>query len=129
MNKFDFLQVFGLGMLGGALVELLRWWKLRDSDNFPVYARKIGYWVITLSMILAGGIIATLYGLDQSHAAALINLGASTPAILSALSTKSGTIPVPETNVSGLQGKSFAGRGQPTLRYFELVRKFIAFGN
>jgi hypothetical protein len=71
MDIADLAQVFGLGALGGTLVELLRWWKIREADRLPTYASKAGYWVITALMICAGGVMATLYGLDQHNAAAL----------------------------------------------------------
>jgi hypothetical protein len=34
------MEVFALGMLGGSLVELVRWYKLRDAPEYPIYAKK-----------------------------------------------------------------------------------------
>jgi hypothetical protein len=48
MADFETLRVFALGALGGCLVELLRWWKLREANEYPVYVRKFGYWAITI---------------------------------------------------------------------------------
>jgi hypothetical protein len=121
------LRVFALGALGGSLVELLRWWKLREAPEYPVYAKKPGYWTITALMIVAGGVMATLYGLDTRNAAALVNIGASTPAILSALASKAGTAS-PRARSSGFGEKSFKGSGAEGPPQSELIRRFVAFG-
>jgi hypothetical protein len=129
MDISGLAQVFGLGALGGALVELLRWWKIRESARFPIYAARAGYWVITGLMICAGGVMAILYGLDQHNAAALINIGASAPAIIGALATK---VPVPEQAAAeeshvDLGQKSFRDYQQRLMPRLELIRRFIAF--
>lgn len=129
MGDSESLRVFALGALGGILVELVRWWKLREATEFPVYAKKWGYWAITLLMIAAGGITATLYGLDTSNAAALVNIGASTPAILGALAAKPERNAAPEEGPSGLEGRSFRSSSGQGLAHSELVRRFIAFGH
>jgi len=128
MGDFERLHVFALGALGGCLVELLRWWKLREATGYPVYTKKPGYWVITILMIAAGGVTATMYGLNSSNAAALVNIGASTPAILGALASKAESTAASDPSPSGLGEKSFKGSGVPGVAYSELVRKFIAFG-
>jgi hypothetical protein len=128
MEEFEYLQVFGFGVLGGTLVELLRWWKLRTAPEFPYCAGKPGYWVLTILMILAGGILACLYGLDASNAAALVNIGASTPAILGALACSAQPRAELEVEPSGLGEKSFSGSGPRSLPQSELMRRFFAFG-
>ena len=55
MQVQGWLSIFICGCLGGALMELLRWWKIREAQAFPHYARKPGYWLITILMIIAGG--------------------------------------------------------------------------
>ena len=120
-------QVFGLGALGGTLVELLRWWKIREADRLPTYASKAGYWVITALMICAGGVMATLYGLDLNNAAALINIGASTPAIIGAVATKAQVYTAPEQSHVDLGQKSLRDHRQRRLPMREAVRGFIAF--
>lgn len=127
MGDSESLRVFALGVLGGVLVELVRWWKLREATEYPLYVRKFGYWAITLLMIAAGGITATLYGLDTSNAAALVNIGASTPAILGALASKPARSAAPEPGPSGLDERSFRGAGQG-VAHAELLRRFLAFG-
>jgi len=129
MDIVDSAQVFGLGALGGTLVELLRWWKIREADRLPTYASKAGYWVITALMICAGGIMATLYGLDQHNAAALINIGASTPAIIGAVATRAEVSDrmAPEQSDVDLGQKSLRDHSQRRLAMREAVRKFIAF--
>jgi hypothetical protein len=132
MGHFETLRVFALGALGGSLVELLRWWKLREATAYPVYIKKPGYWGITILMILAGGLMAALYGLDATHAAALVNIGASTPAILGALASKpDGSAPtaLPTVPPTGLGEKSFKGPAIKGVSKAELVRRFLAFGS
>ena len=122
MPVTGFWAIFGLGCLGGALVEILRWWKLREAPEFPTYARRFGYWLITGSMILAGGIVATLYGLEKSNAVMVVNLGASTPAIIGALAAQPpqrGQSPAAPTLEQAIEGASWLGS----------IRKFLAFGS
>ena len=88
MIVHGFVQTFVLGSLGGALVELLRWWKLREAEAFPIYAKSRRYWLITLLMIMAGGLVATLYGTDNRNALMVVNLGAAAPALISAFASK-----------------------------------------
>jgi predicted cobalt transporter CbtA len=107
--------IFLFGCLGGLAVELLRWWKLRESIEFPVYAHKGTYWFLTIVMIVAGGLIAIAYGTENRNALLAMNLGASTPAILGALATQ------PKT---GASEKSFGGSAPGRNR----LRNFIAFG-
>jgi hypothetical protein len=107
--------IFLFGCLGGIAIELLRWWKLRESIEFPVYARKWTYWFLTIAMILAGGLIAVAYGTDPKSALLAMNLGASTPAIIGTLAAQSKT---------GANERSFSGPRPGRAR----LRNFIAFG-
>lgn len=83
-----FLAVFGVAVLGGLTLELYKWWQLRESEAFPVYAKKPKYWVITALMVLAGGGLAALYGTDDVEAILAFNIGLSSPAIIRALSRR-----------------------------------------
>jgi hypothetical protein len=79
-------------------------------------------------MVVAGGVVATLYGLDEHHAAALVNLGASTPAILGALAGKPLASSRLNQDAIGIGEKSFEGR-RSALPHGDLLREFIGFGN
>lgn len=109
--------VFLFGCAGGACLELLRWWKVRDSVDFPTYAGKPTYWVITIAMILAGGFIAAVHGTGPTTAVLAMNLGASAPAIIGAFAT-----PPREENPG--QERTIDGPRQPRPNR---VRKFLAF--
>jgi hypothetical protein len=117
------MQISGAGMIflfgcaGGALLELLRWWKLRESPNFPVYARRPVYWLLTIAMIAAGGFIAAVYGPGPLSAVQAMNLGAAAPAIIGALAAKPST--------GGMGGtRSFDGSTPLQSR----IRQFLTFG-
>jgi len=75
--------VFWAACLGGALVELAHWWRLRPR-KFPVYARSPRYWIITVLMVLSGGGLALLYyappAVFQSILA--LHIGASAPLLI-----------------------------------------------
>ena len=83
-------EIFLAGAAGGVFVELLRWWKLRESPIIPDHARSLLYWSVTLLMIVAGGVLAVLYGTsDPKNVLMVVNVGASAPALIGALATAS----------------------------------------
>jgi hypothetical protein len=43
-------SVFLLGFAGGCISEFLHWWSLRTEPEFPNYARRMRYWIITAGM-------------------------------------------------------------------------------
>lgn len=109
--------IFLFGCAGGALLELLRWWKLRESPEWPIYARKVAYWLVTFAMIVAGGLVAIAYGTGQTTAILAMNLGASTPAIIGALAAQ-------PPKADGAAEAGFGGPAQVRGR----LRNFLAFG-
>jgi len=76
-------MIFGYGVLGGALAELLKWYQLRESPNSPPYLGSAKYWVLTVLMALAGGLLAAVQNVSNPLLA--INIGISAPLILKAL--------------------------------------------
>jgi len=81
--------VFGIGIFGGALAEFAKWIALRETNpnNFPIYARSIVYWIITIILMIVGGILALLYGYTDVDALLVANIGASAPLIIRALAS------------------------------------------
>lgn len=112
-------SIFFFGCLGGLCLELLRWWKLRESLDFPAYSRRPVYWALTVAMILAGGLIAVAYGAGPTNALQAMNIGAAAPAIIGALAS-----PPKDPGLPG--GHRFAGPGD--LSNVNRLRRFLSFG-
>ncbi len=75
------------GLLGGALAELLGWYKLRQEEKLPPWTKSKFYWIMTLLMVGAGGGLVIVYlqsGIDLKPILA-VNVGASAPLILGSL--------------------------------------------
>ena len=117
MQVSGFLTMFLFGCAGGGLMELLRWWKLRESPNFPAYAGKPVYWLLTFAMIGAGGFVAAVYDGGPRHVIELINLGAAAPAIIGALAKE-------PSGGAGGKSRNFEGTSPVQRR----IRQFLAFG-
>jgi hypothetical protein len=104
------LLVFATACLGGVLAELARWVFLRESPKLPEYVRKPRYWIITLLLVLAGGGLAILYGVDKPQNAILIlNIGASAPLIIGALAATKPDVSLPIGGVVGKIGNELFG--------------------
>jgi hypothetical protein len=110
--------IFAFGCGGGACLELLRWWKLRESANFPEYWHRKVYWLLTLAMIAVGGGMAVVYGTGPTNAIQAMNIGAAAPAILGALSA------VPGGGTTGGRSRKFDGSTPIHNRF----RQFLTFG-
>jgi hypothetical protein len=82
MTVSGFGATFALACLGGALAELLKWYKLRESPRLPQYARRPLYWALTFLMIAAGGAVAVLYGTESHNAILVLQIGLSAPLVL-----------------------------------------------
>ena len=85
MQVSGWLAIFLVGCLGGIVGEIGRWFELRTSPNLPDYAWHWAYWIITLAMILAGGLLAIAYGTDAKNAILVANIGLSAPLIIKGL--------------------------------------------
>jgi hypothetical protein len=81
-----FLEIFLFGMFGGILGELLKWYNLRESKFLPHYLKSPFYWCITFLIILSGGLLASLYGLDSKSALLVVNIGLSSPLLIQTMS-------------------------------------------
>jgi hypothetical protein len=78
-----------LGLVGGLLAELLRWFDLRYSlhQGLPDWSRSILYWVITFLMACAGALFVYVYILSGTKLNPILalNIGASAPLLLGKL--------------------------------------------
>jgi|GEM_PF-908610 hypothetical protein len=73
---------FLYGVIGGGLGELLKWYSLRESPNLPTYIRSPFYWIVTGIMILAGGGLVLIQGVQPNNPWLAINVGITAPLIL-----------------------------------------------
>ena len=123
MEISGFWSIFVFGAFGGTIVEILRWWKLREAPELPLYAKSPFYWSITMVMILAGGIVATLYGLGARNVIMVVNLGASTPALIGAFAT-----PQSDKTQEPMLDTRSAERGDRPEKARYPIRRFLTFG-
>ena len=77
--------IFVLGVIGGCLAEVLKWYQLRESPTPPDYLKSVMYWVITLVMALVGGLLVVIQNVPVSQPILAINIGISAPLILKGL--------------------------------------------
>lgn len=85
-------QVFLLGCSGGCINEFMHWWSLKTNPDFPEYARRVKYWIITGIMVLIGGGLAALYLGASVEALLALHIGLSAPLILQKLTTTAAAV-------------------------------------
>ncbi len=82
MTINGFLPVYLCGVFGAFMYELLKWYRIREKEDLPKYIKSIVYWIITILFILAGGLLATMYGIVNVNALLAVNIGISAPLII-----------------------------------------------
>lgn len=122
MTVSGFGSTFLFACAGGVLAELLRWYKLREASQLPVYTRSPFYWALTLLMVLAGGFLAVLYGTESKNAILVVQIGLSAPLLLRVLADQSlpegeGAPKPPQIPGYGLRPGTAAGRWLRTRRF------------
>lgn len=80
-------SVFLVGCLGGSLSEVLHWWNLRTSNKLPRYSDKPRYWILTILMIFAGGVVAWFQFGEAAQALAAAQAGIVAPLLIQKLGT------------------------------------------
>jgi hypothetical protein len=101
--------VFWAGCGGGALAELFHWWGLRATPQLPAYAKSPLYWIVTIAMVFAGGLVAWLYFGARAEAIIAAHVGISAPLILQKLATS-----IPDTK----GGRNVVATPAPSIRRF-----------
>jgi hypothetical protein len=74
-----FWPVYGVGVFGAAMAELFVHWTRRENP-LPLSWQ---YWLVTALMIVFGGGIPVLYGIENVSAPVVFQLGASAPLVIS----------------------------------------------
>lgn len=72
--------------------EFMHWWSLKTNPDFPEYARRTKYWVITALMVLIGGGLAVLYLGASLDVLLALHIGLSAPLILQKLTTTAAAV-------------------------------------
>ena len=84
-------------MLGGVFGELLKWFNMRHDlhRGLPDWSRSRLYWIVTLLMAVAGGLLVLAYLRSGFTLNALlaVNLGVSAPLVLDKLFSQLPTEP------------------------------------
>jgi hypothetical protein len=118
MTVSGFVPVFFIAFAGGLLAELVKWFTLRESQDFPHYVRSVWYWLITLAMAAAGGVLAVLYGVTPGRNALLVlNIGCSAPLIIKALAATAPAPPPPAADMPPGYHMNPGERARSVLRF------------
>ena len=78
-------QIFLIGCFGGVMGEALNWYLRRESPRIASYLKGWRYWITTIVMILIGGSLAVLYGIEEKSAILVAHIGLTTPLIIKTL--------------------------------------------
>jgi len=84
----DWYQVFGFGLVGGLIPELLGLYRIRthSAARRPAYLKTYFYWFVSAGMVVAGGLLAAVYNhYYPINGILAIHLGASAPLILGSM--------------------------------------------
>lgn len=96
------MEVFVYGCGGAFAAEVLHWAALRKKKNFPSYWRSPFYWIVTVLLVLLGGVVAHAWSVSLASPISIMMalvVGFSAPALLKMLSrafVKSATLGVAE---------------------------------
>lgn len=85
------------GMCGGFFTQLFGLFKLRHEgpENLPDYLVSPFFWIISITMIIVGGLIVIIYlnsGMELNPLLS-VNIGASAPLIIERLASQFPAIP------------------------------------
>ena len=78
-------QVGVVGCLGALLLEAARWVALRNARRLPAYTRKLHYWLLSLLLVLLGGVLVAVLGASTTQQA--LAMGMAAPALISRMAT------------------------------------------
>lgn len=85
MTISGFWPTFLVGCIGGIMGETIGWYMRRESPHIQNYLKGARYWITTILMILIGGVLAILYGIESKSAILILHIGISAPIIIKIL--------------------------------------------
>ena len=71
------------------------------APNIPEYSRSPFYWIMTLIMVLVGGLLPSLYGVEAKSALLVVNIGLSAPLMIKTLAASNPFESTPATRGIG----------------------------
>ena len=82
------IEAFLWGVFGGAGLELLQWYRIRNQISQRAQAAKLPYWIVTTLMVLFGGGLACAHVFSDASLTPIlaVNVGLTAPLALTALS-------------------------------------------
>ena len=124
-----YVAIFMCGMFGGSIGELLKWYRIRTQKKLPEYAKSPIYWIITILIIICGGVLAILYGGGRANAIMVVHIGFSAPLLIENLSktlapikSLSNAVPQDTQRESGLDLKNYI-KNNNTVTILEFLKQ------
>lgn len=74
-----------MGVGGGCLPEVLKFYQMREHGEKPKWVRTWFYWIMTAIMVILGGGVVAIYmaqGATQMNPILALHLGAATPVLI-----------------------------------------------
>jgi hypothetical protein len=82
MEHYEQLLQFAIGCCGAFTSEILHWHRISRRGKWPKYAASPVYWVVTLLLVLCGGLVAASVSPPSASPLQLLLVGIAGPQLL-----------------------------------------------